>query len=205
MVLRLSQNGLHTDLSPEAQGEALRKAMAESARARAARAAAGDEADGDGSDGGDGDERLDAASSLDDASSLPFLDAPAPAAAHAERAPAAEMSPAEMERRGLHAQQAEMERLKAESERKIDEFEAQQKSVHLPRVCWFGAVASPRPRRSDARRRGLTRRARVAFVGLFPVSFFFCSDCCGRRSSPSAPCCRSATRASARRSCSTGC
>ena len=113
-MCRLSENGLHTDLSPEAQGEALCKAMVEAARARSTR--------GPGDEAADCEEQDEPSESSADTPSLPFLDAPAPA-----RAPPVEMDRAEMERRGLHAQQDEMERLKAESERKIQEFEAQQK------------------------------------------------------------------------------
>ena len=91
--------------------------MVEAARARSAR--------GPGDDGdGDSEEQDEPFHPGADSPSLPFLDAPAPA-----RAPPVEMDRAEMERRGLHGQQDEMERLKAESERKIEAFEAQQKSV----------------------------------------------------------------------------
>jgi hypothetical protein len=154
-IHRLSENGLHADLSPEAQGEALRKAMVEAARARSARGPGDEAADGD------SEEQDEPSQPGADAASLPLLDA----APHAHPPPA-EMCRAEMERRGLHAQQDEMERLKAESERKIQEFEAQQKSVALERSCL------DRGARSHRATSALVSHTAVADLTLFLFLFF---------------------------------
>lgn len=107
----LGESGLHTDLTAAAQDATLRRLQADCARSRSSRPAA---------------------TGMDQSPAARLRECAPPASLDIDHPPAGfdpitgEMTPAELERRGLASQEAEMHALRAESKNKLLEFEQEE-------------------------------------------------------------------------------